>query len=288
MPEITRQQQISERRDNFEVSTFDQFIETIPNPNRIEAITNASRKRVDYIAKIWRREFDKLPQDIITKNNLTDDVESWNRYLRFVYDKENQYQKGRFEFEEWSIKYTYEMLNALEQDVTYQTHEIETGQKKREDLLKVPNSFYEYHSKYGTFNGVISRGIYNAIERDSLLAHSISKNNLDKVIKSGVLGAGGLGPCALSQDRIIYDDGYVVVFQAKDLIDAGYPLLQINEDIRDAHVLKEWRTPMPIDINLARLVVSTTQISDRDRVANQAQIAHTFFGEEFLKQIPRI
>lgn len=271
-----------------EDASIEAFIQTIPNPNRAEAIANARLRREVFTARVWKRERSNLSEEIISGNNLTDDAEGWERYLQFVYSKESEFQRESYQFEEWSVKYIYEMLSKLEQDATNITHKEELNSPAEKDLLRVPRSSFEAHSRDRIFNGDIAKGIYKPIEPDSLLAHALSEKSLEKVIKSGVVGAGGLSYCTMSQDRVIYDEGYVILFQAKDLVGAGYSLLQINEDGRDAHILKEWRSNMPIDINLARLVVSTADISDRDRVANQSQIAQLYYGEEYLKQIPRI
>jgi hypothetical protein len=63
--------------------------------------------------------------------------------------------------------------------------------------------------------------------------------------------------------------------------------LRIMEDSRDATILDEWRSPIPIDVKLARLATSTREIPDRDR-ASKAQIAGSYFGVDFLKKIKRI
>ena len=99
-------------------SLIEEFIETIPNQNRDEAIAIASKKREEFMARVWERERSKLSDTMVNENNLTTDTEGWNRYLQFVYSQESSYQKGRFGFEEWSVKYVSEMLSALEQDTT--------------------------------------------------------------------------------------------------------------------------------------------------------------------------
>src|SRR3989338_1262208 len=264
------------------------FISNIPNLNRTEAIEHAREQRKSFLSKMWEREFSNLSPDTISKNNLSNDIDGWNRYLQFVYSQENEFQKEKFGFEERSVKYVADMVSTLEQD-TYYTSQLEKrGEQVKRDLLKVPNSYYETHSKDGIFNCVIGNGVYRPIESDSLLVHAISGESLEKAIRSGTVGAGGLGVCAFSQDRIIYDNGYIIVYQAKDLIEVGYQLLQINEDPRDAKILKEWRTNTQVNLKLARLISTTVNIPDENGAKNQAQIAHTFFGETFLREIPRI
>lgn len=102
-----------------------------------------------------------------------------------------------------------------------------------------------------------------------------------------MIGRGGRAEVAMCQDRVVYDRGYIVSFQANELKAAGYPLIQVNEDPRDAKILKEWRSPIPVDIRLARVIAPTTEIPDRGK-ASKAQIATSYFGEEYLKKIPRI
>ncbi|MCB9812909.1 MAG: hypothetical protein H6772_00740 [Pseudomonadales bacterium] len=107
------------------------------------------------------------------------------------------------------------------------------------------------------------------------------------VIRTGTVGRGSFDQVAMSQDRIIYNSGYAIIFQASDLVKAGYSLLPIQEVSRDSHILQEWRSPVAIDINIARLIVPISDIPDHKN-ATKSQIARSYFGEKFLKNLKRI
>lgn len=155
------------------------------------------------------------------------------------------------------------------------------------DVPTVPRSYLEHFRKYNIIGDPIDRGQFRNPEPGSLLVHTLTPQSLERVAISGSVGVAGMGPCAMSQDRMVYDDGYAIVFQADDLVAAGYPLLQVNEDFRDAKVLREWRTPMAIDVGLARLIVPTADVPGHE-LGQQAQIASRFFGEEYLRKLPRL
>lgn len=259
---------------------IEKLVRSIPEKDRSVAIVNASRKRERFLLNVWRGERSQLPKDLIAKYGLTDDMEGWMKYLRFIFDSASEFQKT-MGLEEWSVKFTAQMLRTLADDASV----LEWSGKK--ELLKVRKSYLEYHSKNPIFGLDLLYAGYKPIDPNSLLIHSISREALMEVIKSGVVGRNGQADVAMSQDRIIFDRGYIIAFQVNELVAAGYPLLQVNEDLRDYKILREWRSPIPIDIRLARLVVPTLDIQDRDK-ASRASIADSFFGEDYLRQIPRI
>lgn len=254
-----------------------EFIKSIFESNRKLAIERGSQKRRQFLENLWREERQKLPPDLVAKHNLSEELDGWKRYLRLSYEKEDDFRK-RFGFEDWSVKYQAQMLNALEDDA----YQIEHGSKPR-----VKGSFLEHYFGGAGVDPEIWQGRVKPINPDSLLVHSIDEKSLGKAVVSGVVGRSGKAEVAMCQDRVIYDRGYIVGFQANELKAAGYPLIQINEDFRDAKILKEWRSPIPIDIRLARIIAPTTEIPDRDK-ASKAQIATSYFGEEYLRKIPRI
>jgi len=254
------------------------FRQTIPNSNRKEAIQTARQKMETFIGTVWQRERSRLPQELIKEHELTENMQGWNRYLKLGFDRDEY--KNQHGFEDWSAKYLAQMLVTLEDDDKL----IQEGMR---DLTRVKKSFYEYHFEKGGCNPEIWLGRLGHPDSNSLLIHSISSEGLARAINSGVLGRGGMAEIAMCQDRIVYDRGYVVVFQADELLTAGYPLLQINEDSRDAKILQEWRSPVPIDINLARLIIPTSEIPDRAN-ASKAQIATSYFGEEYLRSVKRL
>ena len=130
-----------------EPADIEKFVSSIPNPNRVEAINHAREQREKFIAKIWGRELSKLPQDIIDANGFSGDIVGWEKYLQFVYSKESEFQKRKFSFEEWSVKYIASMVTGLEQDTQYISQLEKQGEQVDTKLLKVPNSYYEAHSK---------------------------------------------------------------------------------------------------------------------------------------------
>lgn len=253
-----------------------EFIKHIPESNRKLAIQRASEKREQFLENLWREERQKLPPDLVAKHNLSEGLDGWKRYLKLGHKRENDFRK-RFGFEDWSVKYQAQMLNTLEGDAYRVEHESEPRFK---------GSFFDHYFGGAGVDPEIWQGEVESIDPKSLLVHSINKEALGKAVTSGVVGRGGRAEVAMCQDRVVYDRGYIVVFQANELKAAGYPLIQINEDPRDAKILKEWRSPIPVDIRLARVIAPTTEISDREK-ASKAQIATSHFGEDYLRKIPR-
>lgn len=254
------------------------FIETIPASDRAAAIENARKHQETFTLKLLKREMSHLPAQFVQEHNITEDLDGWEKYLRVAFEKESDFRK-RDSFEEWSIKYLGEMAYAI----SYDQYNIDQGMS---NFTRVKNSFFEY-----LFSGVgrtpeLWWGAKEELDDDSLLIHSIDKNGLQRAITSGVVGRDGRAAAAFCQDRVVYDRGYIIAFQANELKAAGYPILQIDEDYRDAKILKEWRSVIPVDLNLARLIVPTTVIPDRSN-ASKAQIATSYFGEEYLRTIPR-
>ncbi|KKU63402.1 MAG: hypothetical protein UX86_C0025G0005 [Candidatus Amesbacteria bacterium GW2011_GWC1_47_15] len=262
---------------------IENFRRTIPNPDRRAAIEQASRKREEFLLKVWREERSKLPADLITKHSLEKGLDGWNKYLHLGFEQDEY--RNRFGFEDWSAKFLAQMLRAVGDD-----KEIleKYGRKWYQEHRHVKNSFYEhYFVKSSGVDPEIWWGRIAQFDPDSMLAHSVSREALKKIIKSGVIGRSAYSTVAMCRDRIVYDSGYVIIFQAKDLQAAGYPLLSIGEDPRDAKILREVRTPMPIDIRLARYIALTSEIPDRHN-ASKAQIAYSYFGEEYLRDLQRI
>lgn len=252
------------------------FIETIPNPDRIEAVDRAKQKLDLMLTNVWIEEREKLDQDFVNIHDLTPDLDGWSRYLRQAYDKEDY--NARHGFEDFSNKYLAQMLILMEED------------RYRESWgmpAQFTESFFDYYQRGGGKSPEIWWSYPKKLDEQSLLVHSIDSESLEKAIKSGTLGRGGVSTAAFCQDRIVYDRGYVVIYQANELLKVGYPMLQINEDIRDSKILKEWRSAVAVDINLARQIVLTSEIPDHEK-ASRAQIASSFFGEEYLRQIKRI
>ena len=129
-------------------------------------------------------------------------------------------------------------------------------------------------------------GEVKPIEPNSILVHSLDEHTLLNAIRSGVVGRGGAGAVALCKDRIVYDRDNIIAFQVKDLQAAGYTLLSVMEDFRDADILQEWRS-IPLDLSLARTITSISSIPDKSN-ASKAQIATSFFGVDYLKNIERV
>ncbi len=255
------------------------FRDNIPFQDRKKAIRRAKEKREAFVEKVWQKEKKRLPVELIKKHKITEDLEGWQKYLRLGFEQDKY--RNRYGFDDWSTKYLAQMLNIYEDE----------GIRVREEMGQFTKlkdrSFYEYYFGGGGIDPELWWGEKKDIDPDSLLVHSVSPLALSRAIKSGVVGRGGVAEVAMCQDRIVYDRGYIIIFQANELLDAGYPLLQIHEDSRDAEILKEWRSPVPIDINLARLIVPTSEIPDRAN-ASKSQIATSYFGEDYLKGIERL
>ncbi|MBI4130730.1 hypothetical protein HY468_05405 [Candidatus Roizmanbacteria bacterium] len=260
-------------------SHLQEFIATIPESDRTEAIKRASNKREQFLTTLWEKERKKLTPGFVETHQLTSDLHGWEQYLRVGFEKEDTRRK-RFGFEDWSKKYLSQMLY----DVVDDEYAVEQG---LHHSTKIKASFFDYYFADAGLHPEIWRSSPESIDHNSLLVHSLGETTLEKVIASGVLGLRGRSAVAFCQDRVVYDSGYIVAFQANELVTAGYPLLRINEDSRDAEILKEWRSPMPVDIHLARLVTPTSVIPDRWN-ASRISIATSFFGEEYLRQIPRL
>lgn len=253
------------------------LISNIPSRDRALAVKVASERREKFLLDIWLKERGKLKKELIKENALTPNLTGWENYLKMVFEKDHPFRK-RGGFEAWSARFTIDMLNNLAQT-----------EREREDFgekySKVKGSYFDYYfGPHEAGNAEVWRGILKPIPSDSLLVHALSEYGLVKAVKSGSLGRMGKAQATFSQDRAIYDEGWLVVLQAKDLVGAGYPLIQVNEDFRDAEILREWRT-IPVDINLARLIIPTTVVPDRK---GTAQIATSYYGEDYLRQIQRI
>jgi len=120
-----------------------------------------------------------------------------------------------------------------------------------------------------------------------LLAHSLTDEALRSAVKSGLLAEEGFAGACFCENRIAFDRGWVVIFQGKDLVEAGYPLIRIDETPKDAALLNEWRS-LAVDINLARLIIPTSSIPDYNRASKNKYYADSIFGEEFLASLPRL
>lgn len=260
------------------VPEVEDFMHGLPRQNRDLAIEQADQKRVNFLMGVWTGELKRLPPKIVQKQGLTPDQEGWQKYLRLCFKVGPESFRKQGEFDEWSIKFCLQMLNVLEGETDGEP--VGKGRKKRK-------SYFEYYTEGRIGLETIWSGSIAPISNDSLLVHSLDESSLVDVINSGLVGRGGRGTVAMCQDRIAYDQGWIIVFQASDLLKAGYPLVAVNEDAADAHILKEWRS-MPLDINLARLVVSMSAVPDRNIIANNPQIARFYCGEDFLRKIERI
>lgn len=260
-------------------SNIQEFINTIPQVDRQTAITEARRRREESLVSLWKKEQSQLSSEMVKANQLNADAEGWKSYLQLAFEKEHELRK-RYGFDDWSKKYLAQMLNTLTED-EYRTRQ------GMEDLIRVKGSFLDYYFSGASVNPEIWHAAPTNLDNNSLFVHSISEGSLKKAISSGVLGREGLAAVAFCQDRIVYDRGYIVVFQANELSSAGYPLICINEDPRDAKILNEWRSVVPVNISLARLITPTTVIPDRWN-ASRAHIATSYFGEQYLKELPRL
>ncbi|MCL5431912.1 MAG: hypothetical protein M1484_02295 [Patescibacteria group bacterium] len=259
----------------------EELIKSIPAKDRQSAIQQASARRQELILKVWIEERTKLNSKEINKLGLTQDLAGWEKYLRWCFEQEDKFRK-KYGFDDWSRKYLAQMLSDRQEDV----HKIERESKYIRFFGKT--SFREYYFNGSGVNPEIWMGPAAVeIDSNSLLVHSINSFALSKVAHSGFVGRGGNSMAAMCQDRVVYDRGYIIIWQTNELEAAGYPLMRINEDPRDAKILKEWRSPVPVDVHLARLIVPTSDIPDREN-ASRAQIATSYFGEEYLRQIPRL
>jgi len=267
---------------------IERFIASIPETERGKVIEKAGEDREALVLSIWKKERELLPAELTENNEFSPDMAGWEKYLHAVYERQFYFITDRYSFDEWSVKYLYEMCATLENEAFSQAEDIKFGDEPSEDP-DLKKCYYERTKKHlGVFSGEIADAQTNGIDPESMLVHTVSGETLLKIIANGFVGSGGIANCAMSQDRIIYSDGYAIIFQAKDLIAAGYPIFKISEDDRDAAVLKEWRTPIAIDVHLARKIVPISEVPDNAKIKNQAQIANTFCGEEYLKNMPRI
>lgn len=255
---------------------IERVITHIPQADRIQAIAQAKELREKQLLAVWQQEFSQLDRQLAEAHNLTPDMQGWQEYLKMCFEKDDEFHT-RFGFDDWSTKFTLDMLNRLSLD--------KYERMRGSSLSRIQGSYFDYFfGEHGTRSSEIWWTQKKDMPDDSLLVHALGEESLTLVVKSGVLGSGGEAQATFSQDRVIYDRGWVVIFQAKDLLAAGYSLLPIYEDFRDAHILKEWRTP-PIDIRLARLIVPTSIFPDRKGTSG---IATSYYGEKLLRELPRI
>lgn len=257
----------------------EKFIDTIPNKDRGLAIAGAKRSLDNILMTNWREEFSLLPMSFVNNHHLTPTLDGWEKYLKACFSQSNDFQT-RFGFEDWSKKYLAQMLNTKGYDKVWLS-EFSTPR------IKPDQSYMDYFFSGKGNNTEIWGSQSEILDPNSLLVHSIDPENLELAINSGVVGRDGYSALAMCNNRVVYDRGYIIAWQAKDLIKVGYPLLRITEDFRDSEILNEWRSATPVDINLARLIVPTSKIPDREN-ASRAQIATSYFGVNFLKDIPRI
>lgn len=257
-----------------------EFIETIPHPDREQAVENAVRKQDEYLQSVWQKESAKLDPNVVGDNKLGEDLEGWKNYLRLAFDRDGEF-RSKHGFIDWSKKYLAQMLSILADD----EYQVRLGRPEFTNLKG--GSFFDYYLGGAGVDPEIWWSAPSKLGEGSVLVHSMSQEALEKAITTGVIGREGMAAVAFCQDRIVYDRGYIAVFQANELLEVGYPLLQINEDPRDSKILKEWRSAIPVDIHLARLIAPTSVVPDRYN-ASQAQIATSFFGEDFLRQLPRL
>lgn len=147
--------------------TIMEFIKSVPEANRKLAIERASEKRTEFLEKLWRQERKKLPPDLVAKHNLSEGLEGWERYLKLGHEREGDFRK-RFGFEDWSVKYQAQMLNALEDDA----YQVSHGSEPR-----VKDSFFEHYFGGAGVDPEIWQGRVEPINPDSLLVHSILMRN---------------------------------------------------------------------------------------------------------------
>lgn len=267
-----------------ESNLLEKFISSIPSPDRQRAIEKATTSRLNLLSDVWLEEREKISEEFLEKYKLDLDINGWKKYLRLCYKQDSAKHK-KHGFEDWSAKYLLQMLR----NVLSVRNEIKDGLNKQSHK----RSFYDRYFYPDSDDGLLfyqdvwedSRVV--PINPNSMLAHSIKEEDLLKSMQSGLLGVGGLAPVSFCQDRIVYDRGWVVVFQVKDLVSSGYPLIQVNEEEKDAQILQEWRS-MPIDINLARSIVPTAQISDRNNASKSNIWGTSYFGENYLNLLARI
>lgn len=283
-------------------SSVEAFASSIPKLNREVAIADAQTSRSDFHLRVWQRELPKLPSELVQEQGWKDDSASWSAYLQYCYQKDEGYRArwreripeygkafGKalpYDEDEFEVKYLFSGLDLMV---------VKGNIQKNGGYNPFPDrSLYGDHFRISGnheigpfYTGYWEQPKMDPINPTSMLAHALTEENLALAVQTGILAQQGLARICFSQDRIAFNRGWVVIYQAKDLITAGYPLVKFDETPRDADILREWRS-LAVDINLARLVVPSTSIPDYENASKGNNYADSYFGEEFLASLPRI
>ncbi len=115
---------------------------------------------------------------------------------------------------------------------------------------------------------------------DTLLVNVIDKDSLSLALATGRLGRAGKGRACFSEDRVCYSRGYALVFRLSELAQV-YPMYRFDECPFDAHLLKEWRSPIAADMNLAIALIPTTE-TYFGQIPEGKAYGTRVFGEEVL------
>lgn len=271
-----------------EISPFAFSSLTMPFEKRLdhqdEIVTRSKETRNRKEGEMWEREWRLLSGDLKEQFGAKCTEGAIQAYKEAIYTKYKiPYETSPYDWyrdkalppEEFWVKYMAEMARD---------HALHAFYERETDGLGT--SYLNGGFANGFLNGAGKHGqIWNArlhpVEGKSLLTHAFEKEVLPDVMQSGVFGAYGMAGFSLAKDVVVLNRPYVAVFRAGDLSAAGYPLLNVNEDPRDAGLLNEVIVDLPVDISLALGIFPIEDIPGHEKGVSHGIVKETF-GQEWI------
>jgi len=150
---------------------------------------------------------------------------------------------------------------------------------------RVGYDFRTYLEKYGWS---FEKGFIEPAEKrdgTDLLVNVLDRNALILALSTGRLGRNGIGRACFSENRVCYDRGYALVFRLDELQQV-YPMFRFDECPFDAHLLKEWRSPTAVCIDLAVALLPTDEATFGDIPEGRA-FGTKVYGRDVVNRIKR-